>query len=137
MLNIQSIYNLLNASSKASDRATGIRLANEIEDLSLLIMPPAPPPVWECCAEILYNKSDAELEPYLDSLLEWLYDLNWPGAGIILDRLKKIPGRKMIVPFLNAYKKGENESEIYGAKWHCNLSELLENTELKDSLDIM
>lgn len=54
----------------------GIRLAREINDLSLLIQPPAEPSVWEHCAKILCEKTDVELEPYLDELLEWLQDLN-------------------------------------------------------------
>ena len=36
------------------------------------------------------DKSDAELCPYLPNLLEWLQDLNWPGAQLIYDRLTEL-----------------------------------------------
>ena len=49
--------------------------------------------VWENCARALYEISDERLEKHLPSLLEWLEDLNWPGALIILERLKKFSGK--------------------------------------------
>lgn len=72
MNNIYDLYKLLNWKNPPEIQLEGIRLAKEINDLSLLIQPPADPSVWECCAQILYEKSDAVLEPYLNSLLEWL-----------------------------------------------------------------
>ncbi|MBQ9119946.1 MAG: DivIVA domain-containing protein, partial [Lachnospiraceae bacterium] len=39
-------------------------------------------------ALILAEKSDEELSPHLIQLMEWLQDLNWPGAVCIQDRLK-------------------------------------------------
>ena len=51
--------------------------------------------VWENCAAILAKRSDEELSYYLVELLEWLQDLNWPGALVILDRLKAFSGEKL------------------------------------------
>lgn len=36
-------------------------------------------------------RSDEELLPYMFMLLEWLQDINWPGALIIYDRLTQMP----------------------------------------------
>ena len=44
--------------------------------------------VWENCAKALVKRDDKELEPHLIELLEWLQDMNWPGAFCILNRLQ-------------------------------------------------
>lgn len=43
------------------------------------------------CAKVIADRSDEELIPYLRYLFEWLQDLNWPGSGIIINRLAKMP----------------------------------------------
>ena len=37
---------------------------------------------------ILSERSDKELHPYLYQLLDWILDMNWPGAFCIWERLK-------------------------------------------------
>lgn len=44
---------------------------------------------WENCAKVIASKDDLSLSKYLIKILEWLQDINWPGALIILERLKK------------------------------------------------
>ena len=131
MNDIQNIYKMLNWENTDETRAEGFRLAKKIEDLSLLILPPASPSVWECCAQVLCEKSDIVLEPYLDSLLEWLQDLNWPGALIILDRLKKFSGKRLKKPFMDRFAYANNLNNEEGLVWLDYLSELLDNEELK------
>ena len=116
MNDIQNIYKMLNGENNNEIRAKGVGLAKEVKDLSLLILPPAVPSVWECCAQVLSEKTDTVLEPYLDSILKWLQDLNWPGALIILDRLKTFSGEKLKKPFIDCFnyaKNLNNEEVIY------------------------
>ena len=47
--------------------------------------------IWEPCAKVVALKSDEELQDYMYLLLEWLQDMNWPGAEIIFERLSQIP----------------------------------------------
>ena len=78
-----------NNSSEVQNK--GIQIAKGIENIDIFIQPITPlynKNVWDNCAKILYTKRDDELKPYLISLMEWLQDLNWPGALIILERLK-------------------------------------------------
>lgn len=131
---IQNIYEMLNWENSNEIRTEGFRLAKEINDLSLLILPPAAPSVWECCAQVLCEKSDIVLEPYLDDLLGWLQDLNWPGALRILDRLKIFSGKKLKRPFINLVTYAINLNNEEGLMWLDNLSELLDNEELKEEL---
>lgn len=131
MDDIQKIYQMLNWENPEEIQARGIRLAKEIEDLSLLILPPAAPSVWECCARILSEKSDLALAPYLARLLDWLRDLNWPGASIILDRLKKFPGEQLKEPFIAQLAQAKSLDNDEGLMWLDYLSELLDNEDLK------
>ena len=78
--------------------------------------------------------SDDRLEPYLPSLLEWLQDLNWPGALIIMDRLKVFSGRKLKKSFIETYNYAVELNNDEGLIWLDYLSELLDNQELKEEL---
>ena len=134
MKDIQNIYKMLNWENADKIRAEGFCLAKKIEDVSLLILPNATPSVWECCAQVLCEKTDIILEPYLDSLLEWLQDLTWPGALIISERLKIFSGEKLKKPFINSYNRAISLNNEAGLVWLDYLSELLDNEELKAEL---
>ncbi len=134
MPDINKIYEMLNWRNSPAVQLEGIRLLREINDLSLLIQPPADPSVWEHCAKVLCEKSDAELEPYLDGLLEWLQDLNWPGAMTIVERLKTFSGEKLKKPLENAIIKSNKMSDNEGLMWQDYLSELLDNSVLVSNL---
>ena len=114
---IEKIYKMLNWENPPSIRLEGARLAREVHDLSLLIQPPAPPSVWEYCAEILSEKSDVALEPYLDKLLEWLQDINWPGAFTIVNRLKIFSGEKLKQSLENAIAESNKMPNEERLRW--------------------
>lgn len=80
------------------------------------------------------EKDDAELEPYLDRLLEWISDLNLPGAMTILERLVKFDGEKLKDAFIASYNKA---AEIDGYEGLCRLdylSDFLDNADLRNIL---
>ncbi len=137
MYDINEIYRMLNWKSRFGDQLQGIKLARNLDDLSLLILPCANGEskcVWENCARSLYEISDERLEKYLPSLLEWLQDLNWPGALIILDRLKIFSGEKLKKPFMDRFTYANNLNNEEGMLLLDYLSELLDNEELKEVL---
>lgn len=134
MCNINEIYKMLEWKNTDKIQAEGLRLARNIKDLSLLIFPPAEPSVWGRCAQVLCEKTDVALEPYLDDLLKWLQDLNWPGALVILDRLKVFSGKKLKKPFIDCFTHAQNLNNDEGLRWIDYLSELLDNEELKAEL---
>ena len=136
MNEIKDIYRMLEFSQSTEVKSEGIRLASNITDLSMLIQPPAPPSVWEECAKILSSKSDEALEPYLNELLEWLQDLNWPGAITILKRLKVFSGKKLGKPFIKCFFTAKRMDNYEGEIWLDNLYELLDNRDLVQELPI-
>lgn len=112
----------------------GIVLAQTIDCITPFIQPVTLKyniNVWENCATIISKRSDEELEPYLLELLEWIEDLNWPGALIILKRLEFFSGEKLKEPFMNRYTYAENLNNKEGLMLLDCLSELLDNEELK------
>ena len=127
------IYRLLNSDNNKVQNI-GLSLANKVKDLNFLIMPPAPPLVWENCAKALYEMSDDKLEKYLPSLLEWLQDLNWPGALVISDRLKIFSREKLEKPFIDCVLYADSLNNEEGCRWLDYLSELLDNEDLKAKL---
>lgn len=91
MYNIFEIMNLLDWNNSRDIQQKGIELAKEVKCINVFLQPLNSlhnKNVWDNCAKILCKKSDDELKPYLIPLLEWLQDLNWPGALIIYERLK-------------------------------------------------
>lgn len=131
---MNQIYQMLDYKNSIDIQERGKQLARKITDLSLLITPPASPSVWEQCAIILSEKSDDELVPYLTSILQWLYDLNWPGALTILNRLKNFSGKQLKKSFIDSVVRAINSHDEEDMMWLDYLSELLDNKELKEEL---
>lgn len=134
MERMNQIYQMLDYKNSIDIQEKGKQLARKITDLSLLITPPASPSVWEQCAIILSEKTDDELVPYLTSILQWLYDLNWPGALTILNRLKNFSGKQLKKSFIDSVVRAINSHDEEDMMWLDYLSELLDNKELKEEL---
>ena len=74
------------------DQKKGVELARNIKCLNAFLQPGAPygKSVWENCAKVLAERTNKELVSCLHGMLEWLQDMNWPGAFCILERLKSL-----------------------------------------------
>jgi hypothetical protein len=73
--------------------------------------------VAEGCAIVISIKSDGEIISLLPDLLVWLQDLNWPGATIILDRLKKILYSKIEAYVNQAITKAKIDNDDQWVEW--------------------
>lgn len=92
MVNIDYVMRLLDWNNPQSEQQKGRDLAKDVECINVFLQPLSEhfcKNVWDNCARILSERSDRELQPYLSALLSWLEDMNWPGAEIILKRMKK------------------------------------------------
>lgn len=103
-------------------QAKGRYLAKDIETITCFIQPLTPSHnknVWENCAVIVSERNDEELKPYLIELLEWLQDMNWPGAFCILKRLQNYSDNNFALNAINvAIKKAKDLSD---ETWENNL----------------
>ena len=122
-LTMDEIYDLFTwdasySNEEYDDRVErGIAEARKLRYIFPFIQPIVPvknsKSVWEPCAKVIALKSDGELEDYMYLLLEWLRDMNWPGAEIIFERLSQIPSVKIrdYVEFsMNLAKRDKDES---------------------------
>lgn len=137
MDHIEKILDMLNWHQPEEVQQQGIILAASVKDLTPFLQPVNAKHnknVWENCAMILITRSDEELVPYLPRLLEWLQDLNWPGALIILDRLKIFSGEKLKRPFMELFVYANSLHNEEGLMWLDSLSDLLDNEQLKAML---
>ena len=100
MVNITKIMDMLDWHMPSEIQIEGISLARNIETIIPFIQPLTPKHnknVWENCAVIISERSDEEIKPHLPEVLEWLQDMNWPGAFCILDRLKNYSDKNSIL----------------------------------------
>ena len=86
-MEIDRIFEMIADGADEETRRDGITEGRKVRFLSVFCQPREGKRYWDGCAEILVSKTDAELQPYLFDLLEWLKDLTWPGADRIFDRL--------------------------------------------------
>ncbi|CDE90003.1 putative uncharacterized protein [Clostridium sp. CAG:389] len=133
MYNIDEIMDMLDCNNSVETQEKGIELAKNVKCINVFILPEhleCSKNVWENCAKILANRTDKELQPYLIDILLWIEDMNWPGAIIIDDRLKKFHDMKMLSFAIKECVKRASETDNH--IWLENLSELMDdNAKLK------
>lgn len=137
MIDIDYIMSLIDWNKSDNEQVDGIKMAEGVENISVFLQPcneKYNKNVWDNCAKILSKRTDDELSPYLVELLEWLQDLNWPGALVILDRLKVFSGEKLKKPFIDLFTYAVDLNNEEGLMWLDYLSELLDNEQLKAEL---
>lgn len=140
MFDIDEIMDMIDWNKDIETQKKGIELAKNIKTINAFILPLHPgcnKNVWENCAKILANRTDKELVPYLTDILLWIEDMNWPGAMIILERMKKFSDVQNLslaiqetISILDASNRENREC------WLMYLSELLDNKKLKKEIPI-
>ena len=95
--------------------AVGINEAKKYKYLYPFIQPLIPEmrtsSIWEPCAQVIAQRSDEELKPYLPLLFEWLQDVNWPGAWTIFDRLAEMPFSLLEKDYSYSRQRAEKEND--------------------------
>ena len=127
MVNIIEIMDMLDWHMPLEIQSKGISFARNIETIIPFIQPLTPEHnknVWGNCAVIISEKSDEELKPYLIELLEWLQDMNWPGAFCILNRLQRYSDNNSIYRAINVCI--EKAKDCGDEAWESNLCLLLQ-----------
>ncbi len=133
---MDEILKLLHWDRREDEQAEGLALAEGVQNLKGFFQPMGEnggKPVWDNCALVLSRRSDEELEPYLGDMLLWLQDTNWPGAGLILQRLRAFQDQawlaghlRQLIPYL-LWKQD--------APWAMGVAELCREPELQSQLD--
>ena len=133
---VETIFPMLDSECDMKTQQEGIKMAEKCKDIAIFLQPMDSKynkNIWYNCAQIICNRSDNELEHYLDKLLEWLQDLTWPGAFVIINRLKHFSGNMLLPYFEAAIKKCQDRPDDDN-EWLDNLTSLIENPDLSKRL---
>ena len=122
MVDITEIMDMLDWHMPTEIQTEGIYLARNIGTIIPFIQPLTSKHnknVWENCAVIISERSDEEIKPHLPEVLEWLQDMNWPGAFCIMNRLKNYSDENSILSAISIciQKAKEYNDEV----WEDNL----------------
>ena len=120
----EKILMMLDWNNPKSIQEQGIQLALKCENFSVFVQPHFSKynkNVWDNCAKVICKKNDLELQPFIIQLLEWVQDLNWPGAIAVLERLRFCSGEVFIKPFLQTVQKALSDKEK-NEEWLYHLS---------------
>lgn len=79
------------------------------QHLSLLLQP-LDKAYWDNAALVLSRIAYSRLEPIIPGLIEWMYDLNWPGALKVAELLCNIG--TPVIPHLKDYLMDNDEQFI-------------------------
>ncbi len=96
-MNIDTILEMMNSNNPISEQTDGMNEAMKVRCLSVFLRPHSKNigrNTWKNCALVLSQKSDEELLPIADDLLEWVDDCTLPGALIIAARLHNMVGNE-------------------------------------------
>lgn len=132
MYNIDEVMDMLDCNNDVEIQEKAIELAKNVKCINVFILPKhskCNKNVWENCAKVLADKTDKILNPYLIKILEWIEDLNRPGAIIIVDRLKKFHDTKKLLFAIKECVKRASATD--NRIWLENLSDLMDNAKLK------
>ena len=104
MNSIDDIMYMLSWDKPLEVQQQGIELSKNIKCINVFLQPchkEHNKNVWDNCAIILSQRSDQELKPYISELLEWLQDMNWPGAECIYQRLMDYKDSSWLIDMLD------------------------------------
>lgn len=135
MPDIDKIMYLIDWNRSLDEQQEGMSLARKVICINAFFQPIGPgysKSVWENCASIICERSDEELTPYIPEMIQWLEDLNWPGAEQIQQRLIAFQNVERLAMTLDG---GIPELEKLGKRsWLMFLSDLLNNQKLSQAI---
>lgn len=118
--------------STAEQKKSGFIAALQENEHKYLLQPIDYPSSWDNAAIVFLMLSDEEIEPYLFNLLEWIQDINWPGATWILDRLQRVSAEFLVRPLESAAKMASNNNDEI---WLGAISILIANPHMNKLLN--
>lgn len=91
---------------------------NDYEYDNLFFCQSGPKFAWNYEASILVKRGYPTIKDSLEKMFEWIQDLNWPGANIIVNFLLLLPQNEFNKYYYNAMNKADNSND---EEWKYNL----------------
>ena len=130
-VDIDTLFEMMDEGQPVEVQEEALREARKIKSLSVFMQPIEYGWSWENCAKVICEKTDEELNSYKYEMLEWLQDLNWPGAFLIMERLEKMDPQLLVYDVIYKVKQAlllkDNE-------WLGWMSYLIKNKKFYDAL---
>ncbi len=132
IVNRKEIIEMMNWNQNETIQMNAINLAKEDDNLEYWIQPDHYKYSWENCAKVVISKNDQVLSKHLIKILEWLKDINWPGALSILERLKQFESELLKKDLEKTILIANKQHDI---EWLSSLSELWEVKKIRNVLE--
>ncbi len=129
-MGIDQIFDMMSWNNEEKIQRQGIEEAKKIKNLSVLFQPIESKSIWENCAKVLVSKEDQELKLYLINMFQWLQDMNWPGAELIYERLKKMPMQDIEIAYKISLSMADRTQDVV---WKKVLIDFWNNIEQHNS----
>ena len=130
-VDIDTLFEMMDEGQPVEVQEEALREARKIKSLSVFMQPREYGWSGENCAKVICEKTDEELNKYTCEMLEWLQDINWPGAFLIMERLEKMEPQFLVHAVGYQVKQAlllkDNE-------WLGWMSYLIKNKKLYDAL---
>lgn len=98
--------------SSVEEKNSAIETLLLIEDQDIhLLLQPLGKGLWDGAAEVITKLGYPRIKVILPGLLEWLQDMNWPGAAQIADLIREIGDP--IVPYIKTVLKHHKDDEVW------------------------
>lgn len=88
----------------------------EGEDLKLLLQP-GDKGCWDGAAQVLSKIGYPRVRPVIPGLLVWIADMNWPGAGTILNLLLTVDDEVLVPHLKDALRQAKAENDDPWILW--------------------
>lgn len=72
------------------DHATNKLVSIDSDKIPMLILPEADKRLWANAALVIKKIGYPRIKEHVPNLLEWLKDVNWPGANIVMELLESV-----------------------------------------------
>ena len=128
MTNADYVLEMFDWNRCSKERNEGLKLSSEIKCINVFFQPlddEFGKNVWGYCAKAISLRTDNQLRNYLFKMLEWIQDMNWPGAETIYERLLMYSDIEDLMLSIDiCLRKAEQLGDL---DWATNLKNLKEH----------
>ena len=111
-----------NAESKAFDEACEYWRTKPLSEKRRLVLPKGGKAYWNGAARVLSQESREVLLELAPEMLQWLQDMNWPGAGVVFDTLLSLDEQELR---LAVSQLKSSDTYEWDEDWEKNIADLL------------
>lgn len=117
-------FEMLDYHNDREIQTEGIVLGKQTDDISLFFFPfllKEKKEVWENCATIICDNDDSKLAPFLEIMLDWIQNMEYPGALQIYHKLENFSWEHLKNLLQNKIDDALEEEDYVWTLWLADL----------------